>query len=214
MKILVTWKYQIQNTNKEEEIMRRDIMVDIETLGTGEGATIFQIAAMSFDIRTGYIYDSINLIGNIEKYESLKVDGSTLKWWLNTNKELLADLLNRGNITEYEMAQCFYNWLYKQAGTDEHVDNVYLWGNGILFDNAKLQKFMNETGKLHYPIGYKNDRDVRTILELASMRTGKTEKWIKDSVAMASEVEHDALDDTRYQIRLVSTCYQLLMGTI
>lgn len=191
--------------------MRKNIMVDIETLGTGEGATIFQIAAMSFDITTGQIHDHINLIGDITKYESLKVDGFTLKWWLNTNKELLADLINRGNITEFEMAQSFYNWIYKQAGTDEHTDNVYLWGNGILFDNQKLQKFLNETG-VKYPIFYKNDRDVRTILELASMKTGLSENDIKETVTLESEVEHDALDDTRYQIRLVHKCYELIMG--
>lgn len=54
--------------------MRKDIMVDIETLGTGENATVFQISAMSFNIQTGDKYDSINLIGDIEKYGSLNVE--------------------------------------------------------------------------------------------------------------------------------------------
>ena len=66
--------------------MRTDVMVDIETLGTKEGATIFQIAAVSFDITTGETLDSINLIGDISKYETLTVDGSTLKWWLDTDR--------------------------------------------------------------------------------------------------------------------------------
>ena len=47
--------------------MRKDIMVDIETLGIGENATVFQVSAMSFDLTTGDKYDSINLIGDIEK---------------------------------------------------------------------------------------------------------------------------------------------------
>lgn len=191
--------------------MRKDIMVDIETLGTGEGATIFQIAAMSFDITTGEVIDSINLIGDIEKYHSLSVDGSTLKWWLNTNKELLTDLLNKGTITEYEMAQSFSNWLYKQGYPDEDMKEVYLWGNGILFDNAKLQKYLVEIGNLKYPIYYRNDRDVRTLLELASLKSGLTEDEIKNSVTDENEVKHDAFDDIKYQIRLTHKSYEILV---
>lgn len=189
--------------------MRKDIMVDIETLGKGENASIFQIAAMSFDITTGKIYDEINLIGDIEKYDNLNVDGDTLKWWLNTNKELLTDLLNKGTYGEWDLLRAFETWLLNQA---EDTKDIYLWGNGILFDNAKLQHHMNKCNMIDgYPIFYKNDRDVRTILELASHLTGLSESEIKKSVEDENEVEHDALDDTRYQIRLVHKCYNLLM---
>lgn len=186
--------------------MRKDIMVDIETLGTKEGASVFQIAATSFDISTGEIYDSINLIGDIEKYSYLSVDGSTLKWWLNTNKELLSDLLSSGNLEESEMIELFNAWIKNQSNDEQEI---YLWGNGILFDNAKLQK-LSEDNLTKYPIHYKNDRDVRTLLELASMKSGKSEKEIKDSVASEDEVEHNALDDVSYQIRLAHECYSIL----
>lgn len=188
--------------------MRKDIMVDIETLETKEGSSVFQIAAMSFDISTGEVYDSINLIGDIEKYSYLSVDGSTLKWWLNTDKELLTSLLNSGNLEEEEMISLFNNWIKNQSKNEQEV---YLWGNGILFDNAKLQK-LSEDNMTKYPIYYKNDRDVRTLLELASMKSGKSEKEIKNSVSSEDEVEHNALDDVSYQIRLVHKCYKLLIG--
>ncbi|MCM3387206.1 3'-5' exoribonuclease [Ureibacillus chungkukjangi] len=190
--------------------MRTDIMVDIETLGTGEGATIFQIAAISFDITNGQIKDTFEVIGDIEKYNSLNVDGSTLKWWLNTNKELLSDLLNKGIHDEYKMFEKFYNWITVQSETGDMKD-VYLWGNGILFDNAKIQRELNACVGLKYPIFYRNDRDLRTLLELASMKSGLTESELKDLVADKEETLHDAFDDTKYQIRLAHKCYQILV---
>lgn len=192
--------------------MRKDIMVDIETLGTGENATVFQISAMSFDIQTGGKYGSINLIGDIETYGSLDVDGSTLKWWLNTDKELLTELLNKGTYEEYDLFAALHKWLVAQSSTGDMKD-VYLWGNGILFDNAKLQTNLNSCNGLKYPIYYKNDRDVRTILELASMKSGLTEEEIKVSVTDENERKHDAFDDITYQIRLVVKCYEILMKT-
>lgn len=191
--------------------MRKDIMVDIETLGTGENATVFQISAMSFDLTTGGKLDSINLIGDIEKYGDLNVDGSTLKWWLNTDKELLTELLNKGTYEEYDLFEALHKWLENQSTTGDMKD-VYLWGNGILFDNAKLQTNLNGCSGLKYPIYYKNDRDVRTILELASMKSGLTEEEIKESVTDENERKHDAFDDISYQIRLVVECYKILMN--
>lgn len=190
--------------------MRKDIMVDIETLGTGENATVFQISAMSFNIQTGDKHDSINLIGDIDKYSNLNVDGSTLKWWLNTDKELLTELINKGTYEEYNLFEALHKWLEAQSTTGDMKD-VYLWGNGILFDNAKLQTNLNGRSGLKYPIYYKNDRDVRTILELASMKSGLTEDEIKESVTDESERKHDAFDDIAYQIRLVVKCYEILM---
>lgn len=190
--------------------MRTDIMIDIETLGTGEGATIFQIAAISFDITTGQIKDTFEVVGDIEKYTSLNIDGSTLKWWLNTNKELLTDLLNKGVYEEYEMFASFCNWITNQSETGDMKD-VYLWGNGILFDNAKIQSELNSYSSLKYPIFYRNDRDLRTLLELASMKSGLSEEELKKSVEDENEVSHDAFDDTKYQIRLAHKCYTILI---
>jgi len=191
--------------------MRKDIMVDIETLGTGENATVFQIAATSFNLTTGEKYESINLIGDIEKYNCLNADGSTLKWWLNTDKELLTELLNKGSYGEDDLFESLHKWLKAQSTTGDMKD-VYLWGNGILFDNAKLQTNLNGCNGLKYPIYYRNDRDVRTILELASMKSGLSEDEIKVSVTDENERKHDAFDDIAYQIRLVVKCYEILMS--
>lgn len=187
--------------------MRTDIMLDIETLGTKTGATIFQIAAASFDITTGRIKDTINLTGDISKYETLSVDGSTLKWWLDTDADLLKTLLSEGTLSERALVSDLLTWLASQSSDSK---DVYLWGNGILFDNVKISDLCDKQG-VPYPIFYRNDRDVRTILELASLKSRQTEKELRASVTAENERKHDAFDDVMFQIRLVRKCYEILM---
>lgn len=187
--------------------MRVDIMTDIETLGTSPDSTVFQVCAVAFNIVTGEMKDSFNEIIDVGM-ESVISDGDTLKWWLKTNKELFCDLLTseRATIGQHVFL-AFQKWILKQ--TADYKD-IYLWGNGIKFDNVMIDTQMKKY-KIHYPIYYRNDRDVRTLLELASIKSGLSESDIKASVKNDSEVEHDAIDDCKYQIRLVCKCFDMLM---
>ncbi|WP_137743414.1 3'-5' exonuclease [Robertmurraya siralis] len=187
---------------------RIDVMVDIETLGKASDATIFQIAAIAFDIETGEHLAKFNQIANIEEETYLRVDGSTLKWWLNTNKELLTELLNKGKGTPEELLENFHKWL---TFISDDTKNIHLWGNGILFDNKMIQQQLDDA-YLGYPIYYKNDRDVRTLVDLAGKKLGITEKELKDKYNDDTLTHHDAFDDVKYQINLVVGCYNLLIN--
>jgi hypothetical protein len=187
--------------------MRIDIMTDIETLGTKSDSTIIQIAAIAFDMMTGDHIATFNETVDIEKDDFLNVDGSTIKWWLNTNKELLHTLLSGGKHSSEEVLEMFHKWVMDlKEGND-----VYLWGNGILFDNKMIQHQL-EGNCLSYPIYYKNDRDVRTIVDLASAKLGISENELKERFNDDSLVEHDAFDDVKYQINLVRGCREILIG--
>lgn len=188
-----------------ENKKRLDIMTDIETLGTSVDCTIFQIAAMAFDLTTGEIIDSFNLIADISK-ESINVSGSTLKWWLNTDKELLTRLLNDGTVSETELIIQFWSWINKFK--EEH--EVHLWGKGILFDNNIIKAHM-ERRELIYPIAYNKDRDVRTILELTSLKTNIPERELEKKFFLPNTVAHDGYDDVKNQINIVHNCYKILM---
>lgn len=190
---------------------RTDIMVDIETLGTKADSTIIQIAAVAFNITTGKVIDTVNMIADIAKNKGpLNAAGRTLKWWMETNKELFNDLLSDGDKASEEILEDFQTWIINLPGS---FGDHYLWGNGILFDNRIIQHQLEALG-LRYPIHYRNDRDVRTILEMASMKLGVTEEQLKESCALEGRVEHDALDDARYQTALVLLCYRILMGEV
>lgn len=186
--------------------MRIDIMCDIETLGTKVDSTIIQIAAIAFDIKTGKHLKRFNEVADIARNKNpLTVDGSTLKWWLNTDKELLTKLLNAGEFSSEDVLLLFWHWL---NGLSKEA-NIFFWGNGIMFDNNMI-KHQLEANDLNYPVPYYNDRDVRTIVELASDKLGISQKKLKQRYEDESFVKHDAYDDVRFQIALVHGCYDVL----
>lgn len=185
---------------------RIDIMCDLETLGKTSDCLVFQIAAQAFDITTGKVFDVFNEIVNIEKIIT-KVDGSTLLWWLNTDKELLTTLLNSGTIeSEEQMFRNFADWM---SELKQEYNEVYFWGNGILFDNKLVSEKMNFYG-IEYPIYYRNDRDLRTIVELAALKAGQTvNDWL--NVHKMTLRAHDALNDVAIQIKLCSDAWNSLI---
>lgn len=187
---------------------RIDVMTDIETLGKDSDSTIFQISAIAFNIETGGYINQFNMIADIEKNINLNVNGGTLKWWLNTDKELFAKLLNSGEYSSESIIIQFHNWL---TSLSEDMKNIYLWGNGILFDNKMLQHQM-QSNYMDYPIFYRNDRDMRTLVELASHKVGiATEKEFREKYKNPDLIEHDAFDDVKGQIDIVVKCYNMLV---
>lgn len=187
--------------------MRIDVMVDLETLGNKATSTIFQISASGFDIATGLSINSFNGISDISKNDKMNVTGDTIKWWLDTDAELLKTLLNKGEGSSDMLLIEFFKWL--NAMTKDN--DVYLWGNGILFDNNLLRTQFEALG-MSYPIHFRNDRDVRTIVELAALKTGKTVKELQAEYNDPSLTAHNAMDDVYYQIALVSGCYGIIVG--
>lgn len=189
--------------------MRVDVMVDIETLGKKSDSTIIQIAAVAFDILTGKHIDTFNMVADISKNENqINVCGDTIQWWLQTNKELFAELLNGGEFSSEEVLRAFSSWLNCLS---EDTKNLHLWGNGILFDNKMIQHQFELIG-LEYPIYYRNDRDVRTIVDLASQKLGISENELKEKYKDKTLVEHDAINDVVNQINLVVNCYRELIS--
>lgn len=191
--------------------MRIDVMVDLETLGTGPDSTIFQIAAIAFDIRTGKHLASFNKIADISKNVSyeMNVSGDTLKWWLNTDKELLARLLNDGEGSSSELIVEFHTWL---TGVST-IGEIHLWGNGILFDNNLIRTQMESQG-LKYPVKYNKDRDVRTIVDLLCAKLGMSEKELREKHYDSTLSAHDALNDVINQIKALVVSYNELTSYI
>src|SRR5690606_14064901 len=114
-------KRRVKTMNKN----RVDIMVDIETLGKESDSTITQVSAIAFDILTGDYIDIFNMIADIEKNsEPINVDGSTLKWWMNTNHDLLKELLLSGDKSSEQILREFQRWIKSFYGNNSK--NVYL----------------------------------------------------------------------------------------
>lgn len=187
---------------------RLDIMVDIEALGTNSDSTIIQTSAIAFNIITGEHIDFFDECANITKNKEMRVTGSTIEWWLKTNPTLLLDIINRQDQDSVSVITKFYNWMK----TLQKGYSLYLWGNGILFDNNMIREQLKLID-YSYPIFYRNDRDVRTIVDLACAKIGVSEEDFKKSFENGDLVTHDGLDDCKLQIEYVSYCYNLLIGS-
>lgn len=188
---------------------RIDIVVDIETLGNEPGCTIFQIAAIAFDIETGKIIKSFNKIADLSVAKDfLKVNGSTLIWWLKTNKELLTKLLTTKDCSPYSLIDYFYKWLLLLKSD---YKEVYMWGNGILFDNALIKQAFKDAN-MNYPIDYNKDRDIRTIVELACNKIGISEKEFREQNMTANAEAHDALSDCECEKNWICSAWKILMN--
>lgn len=67
-----------------------------------------------------------------------------------------------------------------------------------------------QLGEDLYPIEYKNDRDLRTLVDLACTKLGITEKELKNKYYDQSLEPHDAFNDVVNQVNLAVNCYKEL----
>ena len=177
---------------------RVDIMVDLETLSNEMDVTIFQIAAVQFDIHTGDILDTFDLVADIELASNIEANGGTLKWWVTQNTDVLKDLMDRGTLgkkSPEEILRRFHAWLKEKIGY-HGKENVFLWGNGIANDNTWLKIAFKKQG-LEWPIFFRNDRDVRTVRELHLMRQDFKRDFKGEE--RTNDRPHDALSDATFQ---------------
>jgi hypothetical protein len=60
-----------------------------------------------------------------------------------------------------------------------------------------------------YPIHFLNDRDIRTLLEIAAKRADISTNDIRNKIPQQGE-KHNALNDALYASKLISTCWSLI----
>lgn len=179
------------------------IMCDLETLGTGDCPPVFQISAKAFDIEDGEIVDEFDMLADITKMDN--IEGKTLAWWLNTNKELLTQLVNDGKTagnTEKHVIECFVLWINRLQRYVSDKTHIFLWGNGVLFDNRIIKAKCDQYG-IEYPIFYRNDMDMRTVMEVAAMKRGLPGQCEYRNLLEKTGTAHNATDDVINQINIL-----------
>lgn len=182
---------------------RVDVMVDLETLSVESNTQLLQVSALAFDIDNGQELFTFDHVIDISHEKAMQVSGSTLAWWLKTDKDLMATLVQRGieggedEATVLKQFSLFFETLKKiYPGVP-----IYLWGNGINFDNRILREKMDP-----YPISYQNDRDVRTLVDIYCTISGKDYYHYLKPKFLAGKTAHNALDDCRAQAEMVVFC--------
>lgn len=172
-----------------------DVMIDLETAGNGPGCAIFSIGAVEFDPKGTEVredkafYRVINLQSCLDA--GLKVDASTIYWWLGQSNPARA-ALQAGHID-------LRPGLYQLSGWIGPLTDVKIWSHGATFDLPILDMAYRAIGQA-VPWRYWNCRDTRTILDLADLTIDKA----------ASNVEHNAKTDAIDQAKWVQQAYAKL----
>lgn len=167
----------------------RDVMVDIETLGTAPGSVMLSIGAVGFDPERGDLGDEFYRVISIES--SLRwraeVETGTVKWWADKTpaaQAVIFQALAGGS----DLSAAMGDFAAFLAGQHD-PKSLRLWGNGSDFDNthiAAAYRLVNQP----LPWRFFNNRCFRT---LKNLYPGREPKRVGE--------HHHALDDARHQAR-------------
>jgi hypothetical protein len=119
----------------------KNVMLDLETLGTKPGSVILSLGAVFFDPIMGIgdtIYRVISTKSCVER--GLTIDEATVKWWRDKTEEArkvltLAESENSDDNVGLPYACMDFNRFLTR---NDSGDNIAVWGNGSDFDNALL----------------------------------------------------------------------------
>lgn len=172
-----------------------NITFDLETLGNTVGAPIVQIAAIKFtDI--GQILEEFKKNINLKSLDSYDFipNWETTSWWLNQDYKAIKSVFNEDDgIERVNIRQAlheFHQWIGKPR--------KYVYWSHATFDPPILSDNLRRVG-LKDVIPFRLHRDIRTL------------RHFSGHIDVVREgVQHDALDDCRYQVSYISKGLQIL----
>ncbi len=177
----------------------KDLMIDLETMGTRVNAPVVAIGACFFDLETGKIGRTFEAALDLSlalKYGRL--DGDTLKWWLDQGDEARRKI-SRGRTDPLKGFAAFCD--FAASGGED----IRPWGNGASFDISMIEVSIARTIERAAPWKFWNVRDCRTLKHMAEVMGLKYPGERKG-------VHHSALDDAVFQAEWVSYYWQRITG--
>lgn len=180
-----------------------DVMLDIETMGTAPTAPVVTIGLVYFNMEdheedADYKAYDRSFYARLDPDTQInrQYDFDTIKWWMDQNVMARAEITEKPLLDTREVLR----------GLEIFIgDNPEqrLWANSPSFDcNIMWSLYESLGGKFPFP--FWNWRDYRTIKSLVP-------KSVYAHVLKG--VEHNALDDAIYQIRVLQACMEHLNGS-
>ena len=166
----------------------KDLMIDLETLGTNTNTVVLSIGACFFDVDRHLIgpkfYTTLSIQDQLAKKR--EINSNTLKWWMKQSAGA-RNVFNEQE-TDTTIALCsFIEFIEQNAST-----NLSPWGNGSVFDISILESLLNDYG-LPVPWKFTNVMDLRTF-----------RRFVAGNQKIGSgNVAHNALDDSIAQASFV-----------
>lgn len=161
----------------------KNIMLDLETLGTSSNAAIVSIGAVYFDPQTNTLGDEFYMAIDLKTAVAFGgiIDADTVLWWLGQSDAARAAVRN--------MPDAYSILTALERFAEFCVPKVHIWGNGVDFDNVILGNAYKRAD-LMMPFSYGKNRCYRTM------------KAMLPSVNVNREgTHHHALDDAKHQAR-------------
>lgn len=164
----------------------KDVMVDLETLGTVPGCVVLSIGAVAFDPSSGQLGEEFYCVISTEscKASGLETNQDTIDWWSKQSdqaREVLAHA-DEGGLTLEEAMTKFTQYLEGFG-----IKQVRVWGNGSDFDNAILACCYQAVGQTPPWVPW-NNRCYRTLKNM-----------VKGPRLKREGTYHNALDDAKTQ---------------
>lgn len=145
--------------------MNSHCMLDLETFGTKPGCIVLSISAIKFDPSDTPMNvipeNSFSLAVNFQDSlnEGLKLDPSTVAWWLYQQPQALGQFKDLEIFPVRPALQKFSKWFL-----ENHMR--FVWCQGASFDAPILER-VYEVCKMSAPWKFYDVRDTRTVYQLA-----------------------------------------------
>ena len=175
-----------------------DCVIDLETMGKGSFAPALEIGAVLLDRRTGEIGPKFSVSVSLDELMRFgaQPDASTIIWWMKQS-EAARRAIWEGQDKAVSVHSALVRFSDFLAGDLDALPNpkVKVWGNGATFDCTILRNTYERHG-LIAPWAFWNDRDLRTVIDVAELDKNAVPK-------PEGFIAHNALWDATYQAQLL-----------
>ena len=165
------------------------VMIDLETLSTRKDAAIISIGLAAFDDE--FVIETAH--ARIKMSEVFgHIDPATVKWW-SEQGDAARHAAFSGEDTQTRAISIVRDFFDRHQPTE-------VWANSPSFDCVILRSWWDgqpRTPLGKYPISYRTERDVRTMLQYA--------KALKIPLPVWDGTAHNAMDDACNQARAIVT---------
>jgi len=176
-----------------------DIMVDLETFGTGKRAAFVQIAAVKFTAfgaplpvepePTAPTVFYANVAVDTCVKLGLQMDTDTLLWWLR-------DAPQAARVSLFDPAPQPVQTVLANFKRFVVWKEDFVWSKGAGFDLSILSEAYRLNGDKYGAFSFAKERDVRTVYDWGGIS-------VEDDRNVPGEQAHNALADAWHQARMV-----------
>lgn len=180
--------------------MYTEIMVDIESLATTPRSLILSIGAVKFNLEDDDNYDTLDdtsrcfhMFLNTKEQEDLdrEISTDTIAWWMRQSAQART-IFNREQSSVASVLTAFNKFCR---------EDTCLWGNGDTFDNVIIRSLYNDVGS-ELVVPFWLDDNLRTLARRGGDRATRA--------GIPRGVEHDALEDAKYQVLCAQAYFKRL----